>query len=170
LKIISEPGRFFVEGSHVLFTQICARRWVNAEGMPVVEGSNHHGEKKRAVYVVGEGCTGCFKDALLCGESFEPHPFALHKDRDDKSANCGTDGVMYESLVVGPSGEAWDRIAGHRIPLLLPLLRPGDWLFFTRAGAYSVSIASANSHVHADPRRAYTYIATTYDLPKENSM
>lgn len=149
LTIIAEPGRFFVEGSHVLFAQVCDRRWVDGDGVPTSDSST----KQRLTYVIGEGVMGCMKDVLLCGESFTPRPLRVASDCSADQS----DGVVYESVVVGPSGEASDVIAqGVR----LPLLEVGDWVYFTRVGAYTASIAAATSVVHDAGGRPYAYVAT----------
>ena len=168
ISLMSEPGRFFVEGSMILFTHITARRWIDEEGVPVAappEGGREGGRGRRVAYVIGEGCGGCFKDAILCGESFMPHSLRVRSRGGKEGGREGGGGgreVLYESLIVGPSGEAFDCVAsGEHIQL--PLLEEGDWFYFLRSGAYSGSIAAATSAVHANPERAHVYVATGYD-------
>ena len=66
-------------------------------------------------------------------------------------------------MVVGPSGEAFDVVAEGEDDLL-PLLEVGDWLFFTRVGAHTASIAAATSAGHEPSARAYVYVATSLNI------
>jgi hypothetical protein len=122
----------------------------------------------RVLYFVGEGVLGCFKDALLCNETFDPHvlrqsaieaassasePATAAADaRDDR------DEALYRSSLLGPSGESFDVLVNEAA---LPTLCPGEWVYFVRMGAYTSSIASASSAVHTPgARSAFAYIAT----------
>ena len=110
------------------------------------------------MYLVGEGVLGCFKDALLCGERFNPHELRVASSSRDDEASLGED-PLHESAVMGPSGEGYDCVVPSS---RLPLLKPGDWLYFTQMGAYTASIASANSAVYRVDSRAFVYVATSF--------
>lgn len=136
------------------------------------------------LYFVGEGVLGCFKDALLCNESFKPlilrseaieaaarlkgsevwpppAPPASAEGKQDEEEE-----VLHPSTILGPSGESFDCLVPD---LRLPSVNVGDWLYFVRMGAYTASIASASSAVYrpcssscadAPPPPPFAYIAT----------
>jgi diaminopimelate decarboxylase len=68
IQIISEPGRYFVEGAFAL----CSRIY-----RVVVDP-----ESTRRHYYIAQGVQGVFKDCVLCGESFLPIPLALECPSD----------------------------------------------------------------------------------------
>lgn len=61
-----------------------------------------------------------------------------------------------DSVILGPSGLPEDVVARKCLP---KSLGPGDWLYFSRMGAYTTSIASlaSSSALHA----AFFYVAST---------
>lgn len=124
VQIISEPGRYFVEGAFAL----CSRIY-----RVVVEP-----ESARRHYYIAQGVQGVFKDCVLCGESFLPIPLALERPSDGEGAPPS---AVVPTTVHGPSGEDYDIIC-RDYPL--PVLQTGDWLIFDRMGAYTLSIAARN--------------------------
>jgi ornithine decarboxylase len=122
VQVISEPGRYFVEGAFAL----CSRIY-----RVVVEPESAHRH-----YYIAQGVQGVFKDCVLCGESFLPIPLALESPSDGEG-----DPSVVPSTVHGPSGEDYDIIC-RDYPL--PVLQTGDWLIFDRMGAYTLSIAARN--------------------------
>ncbi|CAM9944930.1 unnamed protein product, partial [Discosporangium mesarthrocarpum] len=121
----------------------------------------------RTAYYIGEGVQGCFKDSILCGVQFEPSLAAVPTDEDPRPGGKedagsvsrgdeeevtlpagsggekkgrvggGRGGQGERYLVMGPSGLPEDVVARGKG---LPQLEPGDWLYFTRMGAYTTSI------------------------------
>lgn len=118
----------------------------------------------RVLYFVGEGVLGCFKDALLCNETFDPHVLrrraieAASKSHEQANGEGGEAEALYPSSLLGPSGESFDVLVNEAT---LPTLCAGEWVYFVRMGAYTSSIASASSAVYTDgARHAFAYIAT----------
>lgn len=127
------------------------------------------------LYFVGEGVLGCFKDALLCNETFDPHMLRRRAieaaSSSEAPATCqshepahtavgagGEAEALYPSSLLGPSGESFDVLVNEAT---LPTLCAGEWVYFVRMGAYTSSIASASSAVYTDgARHAFAYIAT----------
>ncbi|CAM9339330.1 unnamed protein product [Choristocarpus tenellus] len=174
-RVIAEPGRYFVEASHVLFTRIYAKRkvavklaWKSTRNVGDVLKDNlgmldeQPAElRRRTAYYINEGVHGCFKDSILCGVQFEPcslklgsslgnlEPMGLTEGRGVGNSTQGEreEGLVCrdssleeeECLVMGPSGRSEDIVASGK---MLPPLECGDWLYFTRMGAYTTSIAS----------------------------
>ncbi len=122
VQVISEPGRYFVEGAFAL----CSRIY-----RVVIDPQSAHRH-----YYIAQGVQGVFKDCVLCGESFLPIPLALERSSDNEDAP-----PLVPSTVHGPSGEDYDIIC-RDYPL--PVLQTGDWLIFDRMGAYTLSIAARN--------------------------
>ena len=114
VQIISEPGRYFVEGAFALCSPIYR---VEEE-----DGVRH--------YFIPQGVEGVFKDCILCNEVFVPEPLVPDRQLEVE---------LYPSCVHGPSGRDVDIICrDHPMPKLLE----GDWLVFDRMGAYTMSIAA----------------------------
>ncbi|CAN0167719.1 unnamed protein product [Ectocarpus sp. 8 AP-2014] len=86
VQVIAEPGRYFVEASHLLFARIYAKRslslQVGADASSNAGGGNtttttttdDGRRRKTTAYYIAEGVNGCFKDRVLCGVNFEPCP------------------------------------------------------------------------------------------------
>lgn len=127
LEIISEPGRYFVEGAFALCSRIYRVR---------VDRDSMGGEKRH--YSIAQGVQGVFKDCLLCSETFIPIPLSMN---DIPPTNTNETVECIPSTIHGPSGEEYDVIC-RDYPL--PVLEVGDWLIFDRLGAYTLSIAARN--------------------------
>lgn len=120
---------------------------------------------------------------MLCGVNFEPCPVLLRQpppegpavfnadlnERNDtvmlnERINVGSDGVVRrveqddeeDAVVMGPSGLPGDVVARKRLP---KTLRVGDWLYFSRMGAYTASIATVASSAVLET--SYCYVAST---------
>lgn len=137
-----------------------------------IGGSGRDAPRRRTAYFIDEGVYGCFKDRLLCGVNFEPCPVFLGKEAAEGRASLtadhggentsngavggdGDDDEEEDAVVLGPSGLPADIVARKRLP---KSLGPGDWLYFSRMGAYTSSIASvASSAILETP---YRYVAS----------
>lgn len=64
-----------------------------------------------------------------------------------------------DAVVMGPSGLPGDLVAHKRLP---KFLKPGDWLYFSRMGAYTTSIATITSSEVLET--CYCYVASTPDV------
>lgn len=114
-------------------------------------------------YFINEGVDGCFKDRVLFGVCFEPCPIraapVVGRDTDGKRMSPEDSEHRREddedSLVMGPSGSPTDIVARKRLP---KSLGPGDWLYFSRMGAYTASIASSASSAALEA--PYFYVAS----------
>ncbi|CAM9285136.1 unnamed protein product [Ectocarpus fasciculatus] len=81
VQVIAEPGRYFVEASHLLFARIYAKRSLSLQvgADPSSAGGDNTTmddgrQRKTTAYYIAEGVNGCFKDRVLCGVNFEPCP------------------------------------------------------------------------------------------------
>ncbi|XP_039489380.1 ornithine decarboxylase 2 [Drosophila santomea] len=119
VRIISEPGRFFVEAANTLICKVHAKR----------ETRGKDGKLDTMMYYLNDGIFGAFAAMFYYPEELTP---VLYLD-DAESL------PKFKSVVWGPSCDALDKILGD---LLLPNLNPGDLLGFHNMGAYTMPIAS----------------------------
>eukprot|EP00742_Colponemidia_sp_Colp-10_P000108 GILJ01000120.1.p1 GENE.GILJ01000120.1~~GILJ01000120.1.p1 ORF type:complete len:483 (+),score=53.04 GILJ01000120.1:212-1450(+) len=148
VRVIAEPGRYFVETCTSLCVNVFGKQKREAKDVKELNTS----EKEEAVfeYFVNEGVYGMFKDHLLLDVYFEPNLLSMkatstRQDSEDKK---------YTSVVYGPTGDSKDCINAS---VELPELQIGDWLYFTHMGAYSVSIMSCfNGFTRPKPVYVFT--------------
>jgi len=151
VRVIAEPGRYFVEAAFALCSRIYRVRvdspnrrqgYSTTSGDGGGSGSSSSEAEAAATnrqehrhYYIAQGVQSLFKDCILCGESFTPIPFRVYEEnclhRDGES--------LVLSTVHGPSGDEADVVCRNH---LLPRLEVGDWLLFDRMGAYSLSISA----------------------------
>ncbi|KAJ2440256.1 Ornithine decarboxylase, partial [Coemansia sp. RSA 2424] len=128
VRVIAEPGRYFVASAFTLAVNVIARRRVDAEAGPAF------------MYYVNDGVYGSFNCIIFDHQRPRPRVLAASYASSD-IANASTDSaISYPSSLWGPTCDSIDCIV--RDGLLLPELRIGDWLAFDNMGAYSNSAAS----------------------------
>lgn len=137
IRVVSEPGKFFVQTSHILCSAIVDRK--------VLQDSS------TVCYTITEGVYGAFKDRVLVDESFQPT--ILHPNSQQ---GLKTGQMAMEACIIGPSG--------HDLDVVCPSLdnefcdlAVGDWLAFNDIGAYTVSLSSCYFS-HSLPNRIYSWV------------
>uniref|UniRef100_A0A3Q3SD06 ornithine decarboxylase n=1 Tax=Mastacembelus armatus TaxID=205130 RepID=A0A3Q3SD06_9TELE len=128
VKIIAEPGRFYVASAYTLVVNIIAKKVI----MDEESGSDEEDEgasEKTLMYYVNDGVYGSFNCILFDHAHCLP---TLHKKPKP-------DEVMYPCSIWGPTCDGLDRIVEQ---CNLPELQVGDWLVFENMGAYTVAAAS----------------------------
>ncbi|XP_068158035.1 ornithine decarboxylase 1-like [Drosophila tropicalis] len=120
IKIISEPGRFFVESAFTLICKIHAKR-------EVLNAMN--GKLELVMYYLNDGVFGSFNNVISYNEFVLPQ----HYLENEQSL------PLYKSLLWGPTCDAVDKISKH---IFLPHLNRGDLIGFHNMGAYTFPIAS----------------------------
>ncbi|XP_033154584.1 ornithine decarboxylase 2 [Drosophila mauritiana] len=118
VRIISEPGRFFVEAAYTLICKVHAKREVRSKD----------GKLDTMMYYLNDGIFGAFAGMFYYPEEVSPELYL------DEAENL----PKLKSVIWGPSCDALDKISD----LLLPNLNPGDLLGFRNMGAYTMPIAS----------------------------
>nr|NP_477053.2 ornithine decarboxylase 2 [Drosophila melanogaster]P40808.2 RecName: Full=Ornithine decarboxylase 2; Short=ODC; AltName: Full=dODC2 [Drosophila melanogaster]AAF59149.2 ornithine decarboxylase 2 [Drosophila melanogaster] len=118
IRIISEPGRFFVEAAYTLICKVHAKREVRSKD----------GKLDTMMYYLNDGIFGAFAGMFYYPEEVAPE---LYLDEAESLPKL-------KSVIWGPSCDAMDKISD----LLLPNLNPGDLLGFRNMGAYTMPIAS----------------------------
>lgn len=123
IRVISEPGRFFVSSSFTLAVNVIAKRKLDDE--------------EKVMYYVNDGVYG----SLNCILFDHQHPVA-------RVLKCGSRFVYndfvgtgeHRCFIWGPTCDSLDVIANDaHLPYELNV---GDWIYFEDAGAYTVAAAS----------------------------
>lgn len=112
LTLIAEPGRFFVESSHTLLFSVIGKKCVQEAGKRIFK------------YYTNDGVYGSFNCILF--DQFKPKILPYNE----------RDGVLYDSVVFGPTCDSLDTIDND---IKLPELAIGEWLYVENMGAYSSS-------------------------------
>ncbi|XP_076155759.1 ornithine decarboxylase [Alosa pseudoharengus] len=128
VKVIAEPGRYYVASAYTLAVNIIAKKVVMNEQSASDEEDD--GTNDRTVmYYVNDGVYGSFNCILYDHAHVLP---TLHK-------KAKPDERLYPCNIWGPTCDGLDRIVENST---LPDLQVGDWLLFENMGAYTVAAAS----------------------------
>lgn len=126
VKIIAEPGRFYVASAYTLVVNIIAKK-------DIVDDENTFDDEdttdRSIMYYVNDGVYGSFNCILYDHAHCLP---SLHK-------RPKPDERMYPCSIWGPTCDGLDRIVEQ---CTLPDLQVGDWLVFENMGAYTVAASS----------------------------
>ncbi|KAM6912423.1 ornithine decarboxylase [Xenentodon cancila] len=128
VKVIAEPGRFYVASAYTLVVNIIAKKVVMDEDS--VSDEEEQGTSDRTLmFYVNDGVYGSFNCILYDHAHCFP---VLHKKPKPDEA-------MYPCSIWGPTCDGLDRIVEQ---CFLPDLQVGDWLVFENMGAYTVAASS----------------------------
>ncbi|EFN89086.1 Ornithine decarboxylase [Harpegnathos saltator] len=116
VRIISEPGRYYVSANFTLASYLHSKRIVS-----------ENGELKR-MYYMNCGVYNSFLDELLGLQSRRPR--LLFEPINDEE---------FSSILWGPTADSYDLIVKD-VPL--PELYVGDWLVWKDMGAYTLSLSN----------------------------
>lgn len=129
IKIIAEPGSYYVSSAFTLAVNIIAKKVVENETFPSgVEKTRS--DEPAFVYYMNDGVYGSFASKL--SEDLNTIPEVHKKYKEDEP--------LFASSLWGPSCDELDRVVER---CLLPELHVGDWLIFANMGADSLQEASA---------------------------
>jgi ornithine decarboxylase len=117
LKVIAEPGRFFVTDSHILVLSVIGKK---------IKIDKETG-KKRMTYHLSDGTYGSFS----CINYDHQVPILIPYNNDDIE--------KYESVIFGNTCDGLDKICDKTI---LPELTISDLVYCENFGSYSVASAS----------------------------
>jgi ornithine decarboxylase len=147
VRVIAEPGRYYVAHAFNLATLVLSRRPARA-GRP-------------CALIIGDGVYGSFKDALLLNLRFTPDGVIDGKPCWEGGGGGGGGGGQETvdaaawgaaATLYGPTGDARD-VVSRNVPIP-GSVAAGDWLYFLNMGAYTVSLATAFNST-AGPERHY---------------
>ncbi|GAA6008083.1 hypothetical protein JCM10207_007022 [Rhodosporidiobolus poonsookiae] len=146
VKIIAEPGRYYVSQAFELATNIIARRaardGTNDEAsMLELEGLEEDDENQpTTMYYINDGVYSSFNSLMFDHQVVYPHVLTL---ADDFQADPVTrpDAVFETCSVWGPTCDSIDCVQS-RASLPVNLIQVGDWLRWDTMGAYTICAAS----------------------------
>ncbi|SCV74950.1 BQ2448_7979 [Microbotryum intermedium] len=152
VRIIAEPGRYYVSRAFELATNIIARRaareGTNAESDMVGPGhvadfemdeDEEESESKPAVmYYINDGVYGAFNCTLFDHQVVHPKVMTLG---EDFVADASFDSTLEECSVWGPTCDSIDLVQ-PKAQLPVGVLAVGDWLRWEEMGAYTICAAS----------------------------
>lgn len=178
VKVIAEPGRYFVADSHTLATRIIARRDCSQEievelaERLALAGGDHDSETDsitsaanlarssqqaaKFLYYVADGVYGSFNNIMYDHATVVPTP--LRKDGSLVSAAEGASCVT--STIFGPTCDALDVICERAE---LPLLETGDWIFWRTMGAYTILCCGSDQGFNGMPKPLTYYTITNFE-------
>ncbi|XP_060679234.1 antizyme inhibitor 1-like [Hemiscyllium ocellatum] len=126
IKIIAEPGSYYVNSAFTLAVNIVAKKAVARDSQDqsgvVVSSVN---DEPFFIYYISDGVYGSFASSLYGTVNAIP---ILHK-----KPNSGE--PVFASSLWGPSCDGLDQVVEH---CLLPELSVGDWVIFENMGAYTL--------------------------------
>lgn len=127
VRVIAEPGRYYVASAYTLAVNIIAKKVHMNE--PGSDEEDDCTSDRTLMYYVNDGVYGSFNCILYDHAHCLP---TLHKKPKP-------DEVMYPCSIWGPTCDGLDRIAEQ---CSLPDMQVGDWLLFENMGAYTVAASS----------------------------
>jgi ornithine decarboxylase len=117
VRVIAEPGRFFVSSSHTLVVNVIGKK-------DVIDPKTGD---RTFVYYLNDGMYGSFNCVHFDHAVPVVCPF---NERDGK---------RYKSKIFGPTCDSMDKISDE---VLLPELAIGEWCYIENFGAYTCAAAS----------------------------
>lgn len=130
VRIIAEPGRYFVASAFTLAVNIIAKRCIPRDNSKDMDAPLTANDEPMYMYYVNDGVYGSFNCLLFDHAEVE---VTLHEPEyyDGKPS--------FTSSVWGPTCDGLDCILKETE---LPELDDGDWLIFKDMGAYTMAAAS----------------------------
>jgi len=135
LRIIAEPGRYFVSRAFSLAANIIARRAPLSDGKTTEINDDKGNEQPSVMYYINDGVYGAFNCILF--DHQRVHPYVLSMNGSFHFS--GTESLG-PSSVWGPTCDSIDCVCP--MTMLPEGLRVGDWLAFDNMGAYTICAAS----------------------------
>lgn len=118
VRVISEPGRYYVASAFTLITCVQSKRvCLNAKT----------GTIDRMMYYLNDGVYASFNSILY--DHQHPQPKLIGQQ----------DGKVYDSTIWGPTCDALDQLIET---IRMPELQIDDWIVFENMGAYTIPVAS----------------------------
>eukprot|EP00612_Vaucheria_litorea_P002505 CAMPEP_0171457742 /NCGR_PEP_ID=MMETSP0945-20130129/3699_1 /TAXON_ID=109269 /ORGANISM="Vaucheria litorea, Strain CCMP2940" /LENGTH=454 /DNA_ID=CAMNT_0011983411 /DNA_START=58 /DNA_END=1420 /DNA_ORIENTATION=- len=126
VKIIAEPGRYFVSSCTALLTQIHSKKKVTKDHV-------------RAMYYLNDGVYGSFNCIMFDHYVVCPKVLTRNGNIFDERSVEESNANQFPSNLWGPTCDSMDCVMKN---VELPELEIGDWLCFPNMGAYTSSAAS----------------------------
>ncbi|KAA8905532.1 pyridoxal-dependent decarboxylase [Sphaerosporella brunnea] len=142
IRVIAEPGRYYVETAFTIATHVIARRTVQEDMMA--------GQPSYMLYL-NDGVYGNFSNIIF--DHQHPVPRVLKHGPNYYYNSLAKDSQLTRYSVWGPTCDGIDCISSS---CFLPeVLEVGDWLYFNNMGAYSKCSATKFNGFNDDHRVMY---------------
>ncbi|KAI1316877.1 hypothetical protein EDD11_009367 [Mortierella claussenii] len=135
VRVIAEPGRYYVGSAFTLATQVIARRTIQRDLADIL--SPEHNQNPSHMYYVNDGMYGSFNCIMFDHQVCEPK--VLLRDGGFAYQRPLVNEAHGYASVWGPTCDSIDCISPKSS---LPLMESGDWLYFDNMGAYTITAAS----------------------------
>lgn len=134
IRVIAEPGRYYVASAFTLATHVIARRIVSPDNNLHPDGELK--DQAEFMYYLNDGLYSSFNCILFDHQTVYPEVlmrggkllFGKHIDEPKSIAS-----------IWGPTCDSIDCITKA---ILMPRLNVGDWIYFKNMGAYTITAAS----------------------------
>ncbi|XP_046919366.2 antizyme inhibitor 2 [Dermatophagoides farinae] len=140
VKIIAEPGRYYVASAFTLVTNIIAKRSLR----------NNEGNLNN-MYYINDGVYGSFNCIIFDHVQVYPNPFPTNNETLEGREYC-------LSTIWGPTCDSMDCINRD---IILPVMHVGEWLVFREMGAYTLA---AGTNFNGFKMPSLKYYVTGYTL------
>ncbi|KAG8720042.1 hypothetical protein FRC08_001335 [Ceratobasidium sp. 394] len=138
IRVIAEPGRFYVSSAFSLAANIIARRARAGDGDTLVEGPPEECNQPNVMYYINDGVYGAFNCIMFDHQHVHPYVISLGKNL---TGPVDPNKVAQAPCSVwGPTCDSIDCVCP--ITTLPSNLVVGDWLGFANMGAYTICAAS----------------------------
>ncbi|XP_074552994.1 ornithine decarboxylase-like [Halichoeres trimaculatus] len=131
VKIMAEPGRYYVEAAFTLAANIIARRVITDDMKELCNDDDENCPDKMMMYYLNDGVYGSLSCLINDAAHTAVEPY-LHRAVDSSEQR-------YPSVVWGPTCDCLDKVTDSH---WFPELHVGDWLLIDNMGAYSVSLTT----------------------------
>ncbi|KXS20881.1 ornithine decarboxylase [Gonapodya prolifera JEL478] len=160
VRVIAEPGRYFVSAAFTLAVNVVARRVLTSNGDETsVDEMGAPTENTKFMYYINDGMYGSFNNIMF--DHAVASPQVLRKDGEYLYENSSSESV-FECSLWGPTCDSIDCIAKTA---RLPIMDVGDWLYFSDMGAYTLCAASNFNGFRKSP-----IVFTQTEAKKMNEM
>jgi len=132
VRVIAEPGRYYVSAAFTLAVNIVARRTISNEPQP------EHDINRSYMYYVNDGVYGSFNCTVFDHNPVTPKTLVKSGSFFYQSENS-TCNETFKSSLWGPTCDSIDCIGTD---YYLPQHDIGDWFYFDNMGAYTLCAAS----------------------------
>lgn len=137
VRIIAEPGRYFVHSCATLATSVIAKRNMMPSEASTLSGAKN-GHEGTTMYYINEGVYGTFNNIIYDHANVAPWCNVLPTGEGE--AHLHKEPRAVPSSIWGPSCDGLDCVVPE---LYLPDLEVGSWLYFENMGAYTSCAASS---------------------------
>ncbi|KAI9253376.1 pyridoxal-dependent decarboxylase [Phascolomyces articulosus] len=126
IRVIAEPGRYYVASAFTVCTHVIGRRTVTNEE-----------NETQYMYYVNDGMYGSFNCILFDHQQVQPK--VLSRDGNLMFDEMKEDERTFTSSIWGPTCDSIDCLSKEA---KLPALDNGDWIYWENMGAYTICAAS----------------------------